>query len=126
MLCAGGSSIQADPGAEVFQAAADVCGVKGKARNGHDYIVLRFEGEAKRKLVKEFGKFVATRGAGYLARVDEESWLTDADGKKYAPAHAKSIKPPRQLAFEVPESATGLVFHDGKDRSYPLSFGGEK
>lgn len=120
VLCVGGGTLHANNGAEVFQAAADVCSGKDKASKGKRYLVLYFEGRASRNLAKEFGKFVATSRSGFLARVDEQSSLEDGQGKKYKNGFAVSKKSTRQIAFEVPAQATGFTWHDG-NQDYQIS-----
>lgn len=121
VLCVGGNSIHATAGAEVYQAAADLCLAKDKASKGKTYLVLHFEGKPTRELEKEFGKFVATSGEGFLARVDESSWLGDDQQKKYANGFAvtKKKESVRQIAFEVPADATGFTWRDGK-KQHPV------
>jgi len=93
----------------------NICGVKEKASAGKTFVVLSFEGETKRDLDGELGKFAAVTTGNFLARIDEQSTLEDGAGQKLGPALLKANKG-RQLIFEVPVNAAGLVWSNGKQR----------
>lgn len=102
----------------VMGTSVGVCNDSEKAGQGKTFLVLHFEGAARRSTndQEDVAKFQAVGSTGVLARVDAHSWLADAAGKKYrAPAVRIEAKDKRQLAFEVPGDASGLVWHDRKD-----------
>ncbi len=92
--------------------------VEEKASKGKTFVVLQFEGKAKRDFADEVFPFSSVTNSQRMLRLDENSWLTDAAGKKYKSGLLK-IKGKRQLAFEVPADANGLVWHYGK-KQYQL------
>ncbi len=80
------------------------------------YVVLIFEGKARRDFDKELADFRAalTPQAGAKPWQDPRSWLTDAKGRKYSNPVLAVRGHSRQLAFAVPPGADGFTFHDGE------------
>jgi hypothetical protein len=71
------------------------------ARKGKTFLVLHFEGKGKKN--------------------PPEPWLTDALGQKYTEGYGYApIKDKWQIVYEVPERATGFMWHDGKIVAYQL------
>ena len=99
-----------------------------KAGKGKVYVVLHFEGKKPEAKKKESGGLVALQAGadGKLEAKDNSEtgepklWLTDAAGKKYTEWSSFWEKEQGTIAFEVPEGATGLVFHDGDQHEYPI------
>lgn len=90
-----------------------------QAEKGKTFVVLQFEGKGRAHAGQLFG-FVGMGEDRPMSKTDERSWLTDAQGKKYTPALLVVKKQGCQLSFEAPTGATGLVWHDGKTKSYQL------
>jgi len=71
-----------------------------KAGKGKTFVILHFEGKS----------------SGQRSR----AWLTDGADKRFAEGYEYSAqKESRQIAYEVPAEATGLVWHDA-DKAYRL------
>jgi hypothetical protein len=125
----GGSTIQLSPGVQptkaivtfgaMLQGGSAVCGKKEKARRGHVYLVLSFEGEATRELSTE--AYASTPRSRWIGVVDKGSRLTPGTGTAFTDGFLAGApsKTKRQLAFEIPTEAASLTWHDG-ERSYPL------
>jgi hypothetical protein len=100
-----------------------LCEQRYAARSGKEFVVLTFEGEQKRSVNRadmgDFMTFHPLASTRYLSRIDEQSLLTDAAGKKYTGAGAVVHEKACTLVFEVPAGTQGLVWKDGK-KSYSL------
>jgi hypothetical protein len=90
-----------------------------KAETGMTFVVLRFEGKGRAHRERESG-FVGMGETRPMAKADSGSWLTDAADKKYTPALLTTKEDSCQVSFEIPMNAAGLVWHDGKRKSYQL------
>jgi len=89
------------------------------AGKGRTFVVLRFEGKGRAQ-DDELADLVAVEPDNVMSRADTRSWLTDAQGKKYTPGLLARNKRGCQLSFATRNGATGLVWHDGKQKSYQL------
>ena len=99
-----------------------------KAESGKTFLVLYFENRPEPAKKKESG-MVSLKSGGSGGRLesadksdtgDPEVWLTDASGAKYTEWIALFEKTSGAIAFEVPSTAAGFVFHDGPEKSHPL------
>jgi hypothetical protein len=121
VLCQGGDEFHAKPGTEVFSIVdRNICNSDDKARAGKVFLILSFEGKAKRRGDGEVTTFRSVTPGEHLARMEERSWLEDAAGTKYRNALLVVKKDAKQVAFEVPADGTGWVWHDGKAAAYKL------
>ena len=127
----GGKSVfVVEPGIEVSnsnlsETGLELCAQSGPARAQKAFVILSFEGARSRGVneageMSEFMNFSAVSASNLLARVEGQSWLGDSAGRKYSRPGVVAGKDRTQLAFEVPADATGLVWHDGKKRSFEL------
>lgn len=95
---------------------AGVCQESEAGAPGRDFLVLTFEGAAKRSFEKEgISTFQAAGAAGLLVRSDSHSTLTDpAASFEAAGLVLVAEAEGRQLAFEIPTGAKELVWKDGE------------
>jgi hypothetical protein len=103
-------------GLEIFALSSDnICNVEDKARAGKVFLVLRFEGKAKRRGDGEVTTMRSVTAGEYLARMEDRSWLEDAAGNKYKNALLVVKKDFKNVLFEVPADQSGWVWHDAKE-----------
>jgi len=115
-ICQGDMVFQAKAGIEVFSIVSDnICNAEDKARAGKVFLVLRFEGKGKRRGDGEVTTFRSVTAGGFLARMEDRSWLEDAAGNKYKNALLVVKKDFKNVLFEVPADQSGWVWHDAKE-----------
>lgn len=91
-----------------------------KAGKGKTFLVLHFEGKPAKPLPEmELPTmypidFRETSSAVIMALVYDAPWLTDLAGKKYKNGLPVMKKDTRQIAYEIPADAQGLVWHAAK------------
>jgi hypothetical protein len=91
-----------------------------KAGKGKTFLVLHFEGKPAKPLPEmELPTmfpidFRQTSSAVIMAMVYDAPWLTDLAGKKYKNGLPVMKKDTRQIAYEIPADAQGLVWHAAK------------
>ncbi|HZQ90962.1 MAG TPA: hypothetical protein VFA60_04145 [Terriglobales bacterium] len=101
-----------------------------EAAKGKTWVVLHFDDKPPLEKKKSDGvvKLSSSGDRGRLEAKDNSAtdepnlFLTDAAGAKYTDWYffqEKNSKSAR-IAFEVPQGAGGLVFHDGADKAYPI------
>jgi hypothetical protein len=98
-----------------------------KPAKGRMFVVLHFEGKPPQPK-KEKGGLVTLQSGddGKLEAKDNSAtgepklWLTDAAGTKYTDWSSFWEKDSGIVAFEVPEGATDLTFHDGDEHAWPI------
>lgn len=91
-----------------------------KAGTGKTYVVLHFEKQAADKPEAEAKSGMVKLSSGADGRLESKSgdqegeqWVTDAEGKKYTEGIGVTTGDKAHLAYEIPVTATGLVWHDG-------------
>ncbi len=84
-----------------------------KARKGKTFVVLHFEGTPPKPLPRLVA-YRSVTSSGASVQFEERAWLTDAAGKKYPYGVFVKNDKGRQLSYEVPLDAAGLVWHADK------------
>jgi len=118
-MTTGGNELRGTKGAPVTIAAAAVALREIQAEKEKIFVVLQFEDRGRAHGV-ELPEFIGMGDGRPMSKVDQRSWLADANGKTYAPALLVIRRGGCQLSFEVPSGASGLVWHDGKKKTYKL------
>lgn len=92
-----------------------------KAEEGKEFLILHFSGTSKLKLTASgtsderlLGAMAGELGVASLVRSDSGSTLEDGAGNKFKTAYFSGTHLQRQLAFEIPLGASGLMWTDGK------------
>jgi hypothetical protein len=109
--------LKANRGAEVQTVdLATMCSSAERqtADQANTFLILEFQGKKEPAANSELVTWASATNSQYLTRIHGRSFLTDADGKKIKSPIFFEHKDSRRLAFQVPKSATGLVWHDGK------------
>ena len=98
-----------------------------KPAKGRMFVVLHFEGKPPQPKKEKSGLVTLQSGEdGKLEAKDNSAtgepklWLTDAAGTKYTESSSFWEKDSGIVAFEVPEGASGLTFHDGDQHAWPI------
>ncbi len=96
-----------------------------KAGQGTTFLVLHFTKKPGQKPIAKQSGLVELSSSGSTGRLESTGgknmgmWLTDAAGKKYNEGIGVSGKDKAHMAYRIPTTATGLVWHDG-DQAYEL------